>query len=196
MNSYGNDQSISVPEHDLEDLHTWLTQAAKDLGVTLLLAHADDGVIWGRVADNTLHTSTMELPGISPELRLRTIQQCRLFGPVAELLLWKSEGDWRVRVLRDGDGPAHDHFDEMQIVWGTQAQRTPGGFTFLQEGAEGRKHAIPLAVDNDMLAKRRVRLQVRHYIDYNPDGEARIAASRLVDLVLIDAQEEEEDVVA
>ena len=75
---------------------------------------------------------------------------------------------------------APDSFDEDQVLWGSQVERTEDGFTLLREGAQGLRHTPPIRVTSSQLQKHELRLRVRHYIDYTGDGEARVVLSRLV----------------
>ena len=158
----------------------WLLKQAHQYGLRYLLAHADDGVIWGRIDGNTLVTSH-EIALYSPELRAVTLQQCRLFGVTGELLLWRDAEHWRGRYANDEI--AADYIDEDQILWGSAAETPVKGFTRVTEGAQGMRHAVPVVVTSEQLEARQLRLRVRHYIDYNDDGEARIVLSRLVQLL-------------
>jgi CRISPR-associated protein (TIGR03984 family) len=181
-------QALAVSDADAANLEQWLKQQARTHKLNWLLAHADDGVIWGRLQEDGLHTSSHVAPDISPPLRAITLQQCRLFGKEGELLLWSNDAGWHVRLLADGPN-AGESFDEEQIVWGTEAKPLADGFTLLREGAEERLHAVPLSTDSSAAESRRIRLQVRHYLEYDEvDGEARISASRLVDLVVLKSQ--------
>ncbi len=56
-----------------------------------LLAHAEDGVIWGRLDGEELITSHTIAPKYSPPLRAVTLQTVRLFAPVGELLVWRDD---------------------------------------------------------------------------------------------------------
>lgn len=183
MSSFVN-KKVPVGEGDLVDLPGWLTRQAAEYGLVWLLAHADDGVIWGRFDNGGLHSSSTAAPDISPPLRAITLQQCRLFGEGGELLLWPGDDGWCARLLTDAPADK-DSFDEAQIVWGTEAQPLSGGFTLLREGSEERLHAVPLAADGKAAEERRIRLLIRHYLAYSDDGEARVAASRLLDLVVL-----------
>src|SRR5437879_2621870 len=75
----------------------WLQQQARDCGLKYLLAHADDGVIWGRLDGEVLRIArdvagqNPEALACSPPLRVETLQQARLFGKLAELLVWREE---------------------------------------------------------------------------------------------------------
>jgi len=140
------------------------------------LAHADDGVIWGEVRADGLHLSGDAFPQISPPLRAVTLQQARLFGPNAELLLWKNDAAWRARLVQDGAGEDGEYYDETHLLWGTAMEEQRDGFTLLREGKEGLRHAPPLPPAVHLPA----RLRVRHYLAYDPDGQAYIACSRLV----------------
>lgn len=160
----------------------WLVAQARQHELRYLLAHADDGVIWGRIDTDGLHTSHGIAPA-SPSLRAATLQQVRLFGPAGELLLWRSDNGWRARRVTDVVGYTDDVIDEDQILWGDTVEPAQDGFTQVREGSQGMRHAIPITVTSDQLRQHGLRLRVRHYITENEDGEARIALSRLVQLL-------------
>ena len=176
-------QPIEVDESFSQAPDTWLMDQAQCHGLRYLLAHADDGVIWGRVDSDDLHT----LHGIvtqSPQLRAVTLQQCRLFGPSGELLVWRDQTGWRARLATDSADSPTDRFDEDQLLWGTDVERSVDGFTLVRDGAQGMRHAVPIPVTKQQLEQRQLRLRVRHYIAYNEeDGEARVTLSRLVNLL-------------
>ena len=75
-----------------EALMAWLTEQAGDYELTTLLAHADDGVIWGKF-DQGWQLSSANFPDNSPPLRLETLQGCRMFAETAEVYLWRDEQD-------------------------------------------------------------------------------------------------------
>ncbi|MCL1473248.1 CRISPR-associated protein Csx19 [Argonema antarcticum] len=164
-------------------LKKWLT----DYHLTYLLAHADDGVIWGRFDNGklTIANEVFTKPDFYfPPLRLSTLQQCRIFGQQGEVLLWKYGEKWKWRFIGN---PQEDFIPESQILWGTQLEEEPkNGFTLVSDGSQGLKHAVPLinipfSPDKKNLY-RPIRLEVRHYIDYDDSGVAKIYLSRLVDL--------------
>jgi CRISPR-associated protein (TIGR03984 family) len=173
----------------------WLQQQAAQRQFQWLLAHADDGVIWGRLDDGHLVTSHDVAQGdaaASPycaELRTVTLQQARLFGERAELLLWR-DGDnvWHARVIREPEEGAGDKADwldaleEWQMLWGTQGNPLASTFTLLWDGAQGLRHAVPMSLPLANDGKTTPpRLHVRHYLD-KEDDFARIVVSRLVSL--------------
>ncbi len=171
----------------------WLRQQAVAHQLVWLLAHADDGVIWGRLDGGRLLTSHEAAQGderalaCCPPLREETLQQARLFAQHAELLLWR-DGDnaWHARLIRDArEGEPttwDDALDERQMLWGTRGTPRPHGFTLLEDGAQGLRHAVPMQLPLAEGGKTRPpRLVVRHYLDKN-DPFARIVASRLVGL--------------
>jgi CRISPR-associated protein (TIGR03984 family) len=168
-------QNISVPESFLSKPLLALSEQARLYGLQWLLAHADDGVIWGELRQGELHLSCDAFPEVSPLLRIETLQQVRLFGHLAELLMWRDESTWRVRLIQDDAGELHQYYDEANLLWGTDVDRKKDGFVLLYQGKEGLRHAPPLAS-----ADSRPRLKVRHYIAYDRDGQAYIAHSRLV----------------
>jgi len=148
-----------------------------------LLAHAHDGVIWGKVEDGQLLLSVDAFPEVSPPLRSKTLQQARLFGPKAEVFWWPGEDGWCVRqisevedgVKKEAAGPA---YDETIVLWGTDEEGTRGGFTLMREADLGIRHAPPIRPTG----RRSLGLVVRHYVAYDEAGAAFVALSRLVDL--------------
>lgn len=178
-----------LPADDIlkDTLISWLEQKAKEFQLKYLLAHAEDGVIWGHFQHDKLtiaHSVFPEIPEL-PELRLLTLQQCRVFGETGEILLWQTDKGLKARLIQD-DSNTEKLPDEVQILLGTQGTEKDG-FTLLSDGQQGLKHAVPLTGINfdsdDKKQNRPVRLIVRHYITYDEKtGVARISLSRLVSL--------------
>ncbi|MDW8233850.1 MAG: CRISPR-associated protein Csx19 [Roseiflexaceae bacterium] len=173
---------VEVESSFASDPALWLVARAQQYGLRYLLAHADDGVIWGRIDGNSLRTSHGIAPA-SPPLRASTLQQARLFSPAGELLVWRVDSGWRARLVSDADGNADDVIDEDQLLWGDTVEATSNGFTLLREGSQGMRHAVPVTVTPDQIKRHELRLRVRHYITENDDGEARISLSRLVQVL-------------
>ncbi|MGB3207559.1 MAG: CRISPR-associated protein Csx19 [Crinalium sp.] len=189
-------QEISVLDLTEASLHHWLKQQAiiDNYHLPYLLAHAEDGVIWGRFDEkNTvLETSEQVFPECKfASLRLATLQQCRIFGEAGQLLLWKSNGKWRSHLILQSKvselikSQKICFIAENQVLLGTQGT-VNGNFTLLSDGSQGLKHAVPLtdiffSQDKTKL-HRPVRLEVHHYFSFDSDGLARIFLSRLVSL--------------
>lgn len=174
---------VKVDNSFASDPAQWFVTQAQQHGLCYLLVHADDGVIWGRIDSAGLHTSHGITP-TSPPLRAVTLQQARLFGPKGELLVWRIDNGWSARLVTDVDGNSDDVIDEDQILWGDTVESTHNGFTIVREGSQGMRHAVPVIVTPAQLKHHKLRLRVRHYITENDDGEARIALSRLVQVLL------------
>lgn len=170
-----------------EQLRDSLTTMAERYGLTSLLAHCDDGVVWGRF-DQTWAFSGDTFPTVSPPLCRRALQQCRVFGPTAELYIWREAGELRTRLLvepsESSAAPSYPYFDRHQLLWGDGIDGSPAdGFTLLREGRQGLRHAVPL----DLSAQpphdaHRAALLVRHYVGYTQDQQAFVRYSRLVEL--------------
>ena len=162
-------------------LTAWLTQHTADHGLNWLLAHADDGVIWGRYDDQqkALLLSSDVFPDLSPSLRTSTLQDARLFSPQGELLVWRTPDGFSSRLILDGDQSltSVDAFEETHLLWGA-AVKTEHSFTLMQEGANKLYHALPMALSPGS----RVVLRVRHYLAYDQLGQAAVIVSRLVNL--------------
>lgn len=190
-------QSLLQNSKPIENVKDWLAGQAKEYELRYLLAHADDGVIWGLVDDDGLVTSfdvakdDDTARNYCPELRTSTLQQARLFSKEAELLLWRDGHNLlQARLVQDVAGvenPAWEAaFDEPQMLWGNDGVKLSRGFTLLEDGAQGLRHAIPVAkdaipVEKDGDGKLNLvppKLVIRHYLA--KDDFARVDLSRLV----------------
>lgn len=214
-----NTDDLSEGKKSLEE---WLKNYVVENGANYLLAHADDGVIWGKIEGDKqtgykLKTSRGSLEGcilkgkeieaalkVCPELRLKTLQQARLFSGGAELLLWRADENYfQARVIEDEgrfqawlaqSSIAEDQaqiidryseaIDEEQILWGTDGMLLqPSYFTLMSDGAQGLRHVVPLNAEGAFGEKSRpLRLLVRHYVKEDATGFTRITVSRLVGL--------------
>jgi len=171
---------VTVPVDINGDIKKWLEQQAKTHKLRWLLAHADDGVIWGEVRDDGLHLSTSLF---GPELRAKTLQMARLFGEAGELYLWKSNNDWSARLVLEGKGDTKQYYDVTQLLWGTHVDKIEDGFALLHHGAEGLRHAPPIQIPDGELELPLV-LNVRNFVNYDDDGQAYVEFSRLISIGL------------
>lgn len=196
----GHIEAIEVDDGFDRDPRRWLEQQAVDRGYRYLLAHADDGVIWGVLEDGSLQTSDQADAALSPSLRGMTLRECRLFGREAgELLVWRSAatGGWHARHV--ADEPSDDApraLDETYVLWGDGRERERPSqderFTILAEGAQGLRHAVPLQLEESRFVGsgsngervHPVLLDVRHYLEEQggETGQLFIRFSRLMDL--------------
>lgn len=180
----------------LDNVGAWLAEQGATHKLGWLLAHADDGVIWGRIDGQRLITSHDAARGhagaepVCRPLRSATLRQARLFGPAGELLLWRDgENGWHARVIQDGaageSATWERAFDEEHLLWGTRATPIEDRFTLIEHAAEGLRHALPMPVTFPIgraaNQAEQPRLLIRHYLDRH--GPARVVASRLVDLL-------------
>lgn len=180
---------VTVPVDFNGDIKIWLEQQATTNNLRWLLTHADDGVIWGEVRDDGLHLSTILF---RPELRAKTLQMARLFGETGELYLWKSDDGWSARLVIEGEGSITEYYDECQLLWGTHVEKTEEGFVRLRHGAEGLRHAPPIHESDIKLPLQHnpLRLNIRHFVDYDEDGQAYVKFSRLMSIGQVDDNEE------
>jgi CRISPR-associated protein (TIGR03984 family) len=174
-----------------EELHKWLREVMNN-DRCWLLAHADDGVIWGKWENDAIATSHDVAPDISPALRLVTLQQSFIFGARDEVRLWRDDDVWRARLIDETQLPALCSICECQVLWGSHIVRQLIGkngviFSHLCERVfnYGMDHVVPLSVTPDDLKARRLKLHIRHLITRDEEtGEARIFLSRLAGLRL------------
>lgn len=181
---HGGYQALPIPDIKLgDDVQAWLLKQAKAYRLTTLLAHADDGVIWGKVTDDVLVTSHDVFgDSPSPELRAKTLQQARLFGEKAELLLWRATGGWQARLVEDAPDTG-EHYDQPQLLWGNRYVNSRAGFTLVEEGRQGLRHAPPVYVPKAEFDDERhpLCLWVRHYLTTDSKtGVVDVGLSRLV----------------
>lgn len=171
-------QSVEFSSDD--ELKAWLCEQGEKHLLSYLLAHAEDGVIWGRFDQGNLITAEHCFHQF-PSLRLKTLQRCHIFGRSGEVLLWRSHKNWKARFIGN---PDCDCIPEEQVLWGTQKVEEKNGFTLVADGSEGLHHAVPLTnISFSDKEKRPLRLVVHHYVEYDEaTGLAHISMSRLVDL--------------
>jgi CRISPR-associated protein (TIGR03984 family) len=99
------------------------------------------------------------------------------------LYLWRVDEQWHGRFLDGSSDKAVDTFSTIYLLWGTSEDTRQDNvderFLLLADGEEGLRHAPPrpknFDADNHYLA-----LTVQHYVAYDGDGQAYVAASRLV----------------
>ena len=119
IHSLADNQTIKVPSKFDKP---WFTEQAKALRsdaakeVYLLSLH-DDGVIWGKLNDqDELLTSDGITNSPSPEFRLETLQECRLFSERGELLIWRaSETECKARQILDEGEFADTKLERLNI---------------------------------------------------------------------------------
>ena len=176
-----------------ENVREWLAEQMKENKLTFLLAFADDGVIWGRMDKDSLiiahETSQKEDKKNYTELRGKTLQQAHVFGEKIEVRLFRDEmGEWKALKIED---EGETIITENQVLWGDKLDEDeyqPTDTGFMRLLAE-RKGIPPQTIPwdkKDFGKEKCVRLEVRHTVKYNEDGEAYIEFSRLAGLTVGD----------
>lgn len=166
-----------------QELRAWLEGLAAENELTWLLAHCEDGAIWGLVEHGRLALSCEAFPRGGLALRWAALVQARLFGAHGEVLVWRGPAGWLARLRVDGAGEQVKHIDETQLLWGTGSAdptRHSGLFQELVEGRRGIRHAPPIG--GMPTESQRAGLRVRHYLAADDDGVVRIVDGRLVAL--------------
>lgn len=166
-------------------LYDWLSQFATDGDI--LLAHAVDGVIWGSVSNGKLQTSHEIDRKISPELRVKTLQQLRLFNAKRELYVWRDGDGWQARHANEfHDENAQAVLKEYHILWGTKGILQKHGFTLLEDGSQGLRHIIPIDASGVNEKNIRACMRIYHYLSDNSEThETRIIYSRLAGIEVV-----------
>ena len=175
-----------------DEVLAWIAKQAIGSKDQFLLAHADDGAIWGKWLNGALLTSDKvglsnpDSRTISPPLRGETLLQAFIFAETGEIRLFRNElGEWRACRINDSAVGENERINEYQVLWGDKTIKAfpQGGFTHLQDKTQqGLDQIIPDDFTFDeKQPDLRPRLLVRHFIDYDKNsGEARIWLSRLV----------------
>jgi len=170
---------------DTAELKSWFEQHVKDGETRLLLAHHDDGVVWGRVENGTLTIAAdvfSDTPEVQTQLNPATLRQARLFNETSELLLWHLDNaSFKHRMLDESGLAKDDFFAETYLLWGEGEKADKQGFTLMVEGKQGLRHAPPL---RDAVNERD-KLTVIHHLEYDNNGQAHIARSRLAGLEIV-----------
>lgn len=171
-------RDLSIEGH----LTEWIEQHAS--ADSILLAHLDDGVIWGYMNAGTLVTSDTADGRISPQLRHETLQQLFLFDANSEVRLWRIDSDFRAVQVKDAEDKNAASMDEKHLLWGTKATSQTEGFTLLEDGTQGLKHLPPSHIfhRDGIILQERIYLTVRHYLTPDTQGVNSISMSRLAGL--------------
>jgi CRISPR-associated protein (TIGR03984 family) len=192
------------------DMKSWLEGKAAQLkgegenkDQVYLLSFHDDGVVWGKIKDDgSLITSQSLNDDRFPKFRHETLQELRLFGEKGQLHIWRiGENQFKASLaLKSETGEYEFLQDEEQVLHGTYFDGGNDDFMIVRDGEEGLRHAFPKVVDDDKfkvkdekgkvvkdkngkdVRKRPLRLHIKHYTEYDIDGCARIAFSRLVNV--------------
>ena len=158
----------------------------------LLLAFADDGLIWGKMADDGLFISNDADPQFGPPLRWKTLQRLHLFSEKKELRIWRHGGGFKGVFLSDVPCENARYYDEQQILLGnkirdgfsSKAANNTISFTPLEDLA-GQWHAPPIA--GSALpdgSSSRLSLELRHYLEEDKEtGMLRVSISRILKLL-------------
>jgi CRISPR-associated protein (TIGR03984 family) len=173
------DITYEVATEAVENFMTSLDTQVSSGKYKFLLAHADDGVIWGYADGSALKLSGAEFPHLSPQLRPETLWEARLFGENAEWHIWRTEEGWQSCTVTDGVGSPGRAFDERYILWGTdEAEPSINGFHPVREADLGIIHTPPVKMAN----RHTLKLAIRHYVAYDDGGSVYVKISRLTNL--------------
>jgi CRISPR-associated protein (TIGR03984 family) len=158
-----------------------------------LLAHCDDGVTWGRFDSSGWQLGSQVFSDLCPEISEKNLLELRLFGPKAEILIWRNEDSLSGRLLADDTplerkNPANP-MDQDLVLLGdrTVSTTTQNGFTHIGD-ERGAEQVVPIQCVEIFGSKRwPLRLKVRHYFEEDDSsGSVRVATTRLVDLYKVE----------
>jgi CRISPR-associated protein (TIGR03984 family) len=193
----------SIGFSDALDILTWVSGGERPdcfkltLNEARLLAHCEDGVVWGYLHEDSWRLSSSVFPEVSPVIKAggANLLELRVFNRTGEVMLWRRGSGITGRLIQDQatqleqDDPFRPH-DESYVLWGSRLVKSEGGFSLVAEST-GVRHAVPVCCNKDdfpLAGKgqtRRpwhpLRLDARQYFSQCDDsGAIRIAAYRLM----------------
>ena len=77
-------------------------------------------------------------------LDLKYLQRLRVFDPRQELHVWRTNGKWKARLRRDGEGENAEAIVAHQLLFGTKGERLSSRYARIRED-RGTKLLLPLA---------------------------------------------------
>jgi len=180
----------TLPEAECKKFGAWLLGREKtsDLNENFCLAliFCTDGVIWGRLEDLKWKLSSEIFPEICPKPSEEKILEFRIFGPQAEILVWRAEEAFRGRFLKDEkEKEPYTPLEETRVLVGNRLlEEARGGFSWIGS-PEGREQVVPMECSFEDFKDGRwpLRLLLKHYfVQDEKTGGLRVAVSRLVDV--------------
>jgi len=119
---------------------------------------------------------------------LKYIQRMRIFNKNEELLIWRSNGEWKGRYRKDDiNGKGTNVVDNNQVLFGTRYpdEKHPPleNLTIITED-RGTEIKLPFKVeslDEKKNKKNRVKIKTRNYIDFNETHQATYVDSRFIE---------------
>ena len=157
----------------------WLTGRAPApsdcIAVQFALAHSDAGVTWGYLdGQGKWKLGHTVAPDLCPLPTTRSLQELRLFGTNAEVLIWRGYEGLCGRILEDDPSAAEPWLKPMnegRRLRGSNESPENGFRRYVDAG--GAQHLAPEHFPEDF--------SVRHYFEQDTiTGAVRIAATRLV----------------
>lgn len=158
----------------------WLTskgpQPEETHDVKWALAHCCSGVTWGFLENGGWRLGSEMDSQLCPFPTSNTVQEVRLFGAFAEVLIWKMEQELRGRILcEQAEGVENElqPLREARILRGTPENSQENAFRRYTDRG-GAQQLVPSTFPGN-------NFYVRHYLqENNQTGAVRIAASRLL----------------
>lgn len=180
-------------ELNKSELRTILIEIAIENGIKILLVHALDGVIWGRIKKNDLFLSCDIETGNdhhSPEFRWSTITQLRMFSDKSELFLRRTSNRHVItRFISENEKDTEPDYrmtmSEDYLLWGNYAEPVDSVFSRLEDRRKGFVHFAPVTTDNQITVRAEKSIPVigvRHYVKEDRSGFFDVAATRLMNV--------------
>jgi len=158
-------------------------------GLRWLLATCHDGVAWGVVREGSSALSSEAFPEVSPVPERTSLLELRLFGPAAEVRLWRTGEGFAGCRIEDAPDPALDGSPgapkrESWLLVGDLVREVRDGFSLLS-GTAGKRQAVPVEVDERRQTQELpLRLEVCHHLEEDEEsGAVRVVLTRFTGLV-------------
>ncbi len=146
------------------------------------IAHCEDGVTWGSLVGEGWRLGSAAFPDLCPRPAPEKLLELRIFSEEEEVLIWRVPGRRDLlagRLVRDDPGSPGDlpPAEECRPLLGNKLLAQAEGFARVADGS-GVEQVLPVTSLDP-----RPRLRVRHYFAANDAGVARVALSRLVEVL-------------
>lgn len=133
---------------------------------------------------------TLLTPEYGPRVRFVSVfttlktQGGKMIDPRQELHVWRTNGKWKARLRRDGEGENAEAIVAHQLLFGTKGERLSSRYARIRED-RGTKLLLPLAdvqfdEDEKGVLKERVFIKTHNYIRYNAVHQATYFDCRFV----------------
>ena len=180
------------PIEDAQRVVRWLFEG-EELGVEWelkwALLYTTEGVVWMKYESGKWVSAVDEFSEIVPPLEEQYLVRAHIFGPEAEIRLWRRHDGLAAVSIVDDDSSDLPQWlrpaDQRLLLFGnTVLDATESGFSLIATRS-GSRQVVPLPEESLQVSDnfRRPRLRVRQYFAQDPEyGLSIPQLTRLVDL--------------